>query len=69
MVVKKEEGVGGKLADGWIDDAKKVLDTTKFSVGDGSGKGKGTSGNDTVGQRRRDDKDSEVKATIATLSF
>lgn len=45
------------------------MGTTKFSVRDGSGEGKGTSGNDTVGRRRRDDEDSEAKATIATLLF
>jgi hypothetical protein len=46
---------------------QKVLGTTKFSVRDGSGEGKGTSGNDTAGQRRKDDKNSEVKATTSTL--
>lgn len=69
MVVKKEEGLDGKLTDGWIEDAKEVLGTRRFAVRDGNGDGKGTSGNDTVGQRRRDDADSEVKATTATLSF
>ena len=40
MLVKKGEGQGGKLTDGWIEDAKEVLGTTKFSVRDGSGEGK-----------------------------
>ena len=69
MVVKKEEAVGGKLTEGWIEYNKEVLGTTKFSVRDGSGEGKGTGGNDTVGRRRRDDEGSEVKATTATLAF
>lgn len=71
MAVKKEEGLGGKITEGWtlVEYAKEVLGTTKFSVRDGSEEEKGTSGNDTVERRRRDDEDSEVKATTATLSF
>jgi hypothetical protein len=49
MVVKKEEDVGGKLAGGWMEDAKEVLGTRNFAFRDGIGEGKGTSGNETVG--------------------
>lgn len=65
IVIKKEEGQGGKLTEGCKEGARKVKGTKMFSVRDGSEEGIGTRGKDTEGQRRLGGKSNNCNTFIS----